>query len=172
MDFIIKQAVTNDCSSIYSLMKEAAASAGKTGWFASDDLNFIKSHVSDRGLILKACPCSTMPEEIAAFLIIRFPESDPDNLGTYFNLNSTALNHVAHMETVAVGQNYRGNSLQHLLLAAGEREAASRGFSYLMATVHPENIYSLKNFQRLGYKKLGEALKYGGLRRWILGKKI
>ena len=79
---------------------------------------------------------------------------------------------VAHMETVAVAAGFTGHGLQRKLLIEGEKAAAAAGYRHFMATVHPDNHYSLSNFQRLGYKKIAEALKYGGLRRWVLEKSI
>ena len=43
--------------------------------------------------------------------------------------------------------------------------------SYL-GTAHPDNVYSVHNFEQLGYKLVTKALKYGGLPRYIFCKKI
>ena len=177
--FSITAAAPEDCHEIYRLMADTAASVQKKDWFFPDSLEFIRTHIKDRGMILKACPVpseadtsSLRSDRLAAFLLIRFPGPTEDNLGTYLHLSEKELLKVAHMETVAVASGFTGNGLQRKLLIEGEKAAAAMGLRHFMATVHPENHYSLSNFQRLGYKKIAEALKYGGLRRWVLEKSI
>lgn len=177
--FSIKTAVPEDCQDLYRLMTDTAASVQNKDWFFPDSLEFIKKHIKDRGMILKACPAGAeretglfLPDSLAAFLLIRFPGPAEDNLGTYLHLSDSELTQVAHMETVAVASGFTGNGLQQKLLIEGEKAAAALGCRYFMATVHPDNYYSLCNFQKLGYKKIAEALKYGGLRRWVLEKSI
>lgn len=177
--FSIKKAVPEDCQELYRLMTDTAASVRNKDWFFPDSLEFIKTHIEDKGLILKACPSEEgeeanplIQERLAAFLLIRFPGPTEDNLGSYLHLPRKELVQVAHMETVAVASGFTGNGLQRKLLIEGEKAAAAAGCCHFMATVHPDNHYSLTNFQHLGYKKIAEALKYGGLRRWVLEKSI
>ncbi len=46
------------------------------------------------------------------------------------------------------------------------------GISFLMGTAHPENVYSVNKFKKLGYEIVAEDLKYGGLPRYIFCKEI
>lgn len=177
--FSIQAAVPEDCPALYRLMTDAASSVQNKDWFFPDSLEFIKTHIKDRGLILKAYPDEperragmSLQDSLAAFLLIRFPGPAEDNLGTYLHFSEQELMQVAHMETVAVAAGFTGNGLQRKLLLEGETAAAAAGYRHFMATVHPDNHYSLSNFQRLGYKKIAEALKYGGLRRWVLEKSL
>lgn len=197
--FSIAPAVPEDCASLYGLMRQAASSVPHPDWFSADSLEFIQRHVCECGFILTAraagysesCPRpssshprpdsrfpglsasdSLLSPPPAAFLLVRFPGSEKDNLGRSLNLTPSQLLQVAHMETVVVSKAYIGHGLQRALLCEGERRAAAMGFRYLMATVHPDNLYSLNNFERLGYKKIELAVKYGGLPRWIMGKTV
>ena len=179
LQFSIQAAVPEDCPALYRLMTDTAFSVQNKDWFFPDSLEFIKTHIKDRGLILKACPDGpeggagqAARDSLAAFLLIRFPGPTEDNLGTYLSLSGQEHMQVAHMETVAVAAGFTGYGLQRKLLIEGEKAAAAAGYRHFMATVHPDNHYSLSNFQRLGYKKIAEALKYGGLRRWVLEKSI
>lgn len=191
MTFSILPAVLSDSPDICRLMNEGAESVAKKEWFCPDTREFIERHMEQQGFILKAvckegehplrahgslcrnaADSSSAQGRIAAFLLVRFPGLDQDNLGTSLHLSALDLPLVAHMETVVVSRAYTGNGLMRRLLKAGEEKAASMGFRFLMATVHPDNLYSLRNFQCLGYEKIEEALKYGGLRRWILGKRL
>ena len=191
MTFSIISAVLSDSPNIYRLMNEGAETVAQKEWFCPDNQEFIENHMDRQGFILKAVceeeenqlPAGSAPDRditgsipaqgsIAAFLLVRFPGLDSDNLGSSLHLSARELPLVAHMETVVVSRAYTGNGLMRRLLRAGEEKAASMGYRFLMATVHPENLYSLRNFQCLGYEKIEEALKYGGLRRWILGKRL
>ena len=57
-------------------------------------------------------------------------------------------------------------------MEAAEEQLRSAGFRWLMGTAHPDNVYSVHNFEQLGYKLVTKALKYGGLARYIFCKKI
>lgn len=56
------------------------------------------------------------------------------------------------MDSVAILPPWRGLGLQRRLEALGEEEAARRGCRHLVATVHPDNRYSLDNFLAAGFK--------------------
>ena len=75
-------------------------------------------------------------------------------------------------EIAMVRSAYRGNGLQKELMEAAEEQLRSAGFRWLMGTAHPDNVYSVHNFEQLGYKLVTKALKYGGLPRYIFCKKI
>ncbi len=56
LQFSIQAAVPEDCPALYRLMTDTAFSVQNKDWFFPDSLEFIKTHIKDRGLILKACP--------------------------------------------------------------------------------------------------------------------
>ena len=43
---------------------------------------------------------------------------------------------------------------------------------YSYATVHPDNLASLKSLDNIGYKKYKEKLMYGGKIRYIMRKEL
>ena len=79
---------------------------------------------------------------------------------------------VAHMDTAAVLPQYRGHQLQYRLMQAAEADLRALGFRYLMGTIHPDNIYSMNNGLKQGYRIIGEKIKHGGKRRAILMKEL
>ena len=91
---------------------------------------------------------------------------------SWFSMDESQLSLVAHMEIAMVRSSYRGNGLQKKLMEAAEEQLRSAGFRWLMGTAHPDNVYSVHNFEQLGYKPVTKALKYGGLPRYIFCKKI
>jgi len=69
-------------------------------------------------------------------------------------------------ETVFVSPLYRGYGLQSTLISKLTDIAKQNGKDFIVATVHPNNIYSSSNFLKNGYKKLNDIplSKYGSVR--------
>lgn len=97
---------------------------------------------------------------------------DLHNYGYDLEFNEDKLLTVGQIESTIVDPEYRGNGLQKKLCEALEILAREEQKNYIMATVSPMNPYSLNNFLKLGYINEKEKLKYGGLRRYILCKKL
>ena len=87
-------------------------------------------------------------------------------------LKEKDLERVAHMEIAMVDKKFRGRGLQKKLMEVAEDRLELLGFRWLMGTAHPENVYSVHNFQKLGYEIVAEALKYGGFLRYVFCKEI
>ena len=71
-----------------------------------------------------------------------------------------------------VDEEFRGRGLQKELMKTAEEHLKFLGYHWLMGTAHPENVYSVNNFKKLGYEIVAEDLKYGGLPRCIFCKRI
>lgn len=110
-------------------------------------------------------------ERIAAMIMIRTQALDPHLtdmlLSCGMSPESTAL-----MDVVAVHEQHRGRGLMAALSQLAEEELRSRGFTALVATVHPDNVYSLNNFKNTGYHVLQEGRFYGGQRRYLVCKTL
>lgn len=152
----------------------------ESDWFETEDIEFAEKHICEEGFTLLAeCKrqdahsCQKM--DIAGFLMVRFPGNQEDNLGRYLNLTQEEKQTVAHLEIAVVSPKYQGNQLQYRLFCEAERildeEWMKEEISYLMATVHPDNGYSLKNIEKLGMKVIAEDTMYGGKRRFVMWKK-
>lgn len=152
-----------DVFRISEISEEAYRQMEHKEWFVRDDMECIKRHIEQEGFILKAL----VSGETAGFLMVRRPGAAMDNLGAYLDLSEEERNLVAHMETAAVDINYRGLGIQKRLMAEGEAILRSQGYKYLMGTAHPDNLYSVNNFLKLGYEIIAEDKKYGGLSRYI-----
>ena len=110
--------------------------------------------------------------KLAAVFVARTKELGEENHGKYMNLKEKDLERVAHMEIAMVDKKFRGRGLQKKLMEVAEDRLELLGFRWLMGTAHPENVYSVHNFQKLGYEIVAEALKYGGLPRYVFCKEI
>ncbi|MEE0418843.1 MAG: GNAT family N-acetyltransferase [Lachnospiraceae bacterium] len=157
-----------DITEIFHIMKQAEKKMKYPEWYVTEDRDYIFEHVENRGMILKA----EEEGEILAFLLIHFPETEEEHLGDYLKLSDGDKRLTAYMDSVAVRPRARGRGLQRRLLAFGEEMLRAQGYRYLCATVHPDNRYSRANFLELGYHEVARALKYGGLPRIVMCKKV
>ena len=165
----IVNATPNDIPDILAIMDEALRAAPHKDWYMTDDAQFIERHMGSEGYTLKCVD----GDRVAAFLIVRYPKDAKDNLGLYFpELTMQKLEEIAHMESISVRREYRGKGLQKKLLLAAEAIERKKGTQCLMATVHPDNCFSLNNFLSVGYECLLETRKYGGVRRKVIYKDI
>ena len=165
----ITYAVPKDISEILFVMEEGFVSTKNKDWYVTDDREFIERHIETEGYILKYM----LDNKIAGFLIVRHPKGAEDNLGRYLaDCPEDTLLKVAHMESAAVLPEFRGQKIQRKLLARAEEIERKRDTHYLMATVHPDNVYSAGNLEQAGFECLLETEKYSGLRRKVMCKKL
>lgn len=164
----IRRAERNDELKITSVMEQASHSLPDSSWFVADDVEFVIRHLEKEGMTLLAF----IKEEPAGYLMIRIPETAEDNLGWDLQLSHDELMCVAHMESIAVLPQFRGLGVAGKLLMQGEEILRQKGYSNLLATVHPNNLASLHNFEKLGYGIKKKVLKYGGKERLIVYKQL
>lgn len=108
---------------------------------------------------------------IAMGVYARYGESE-DNYGFDLGIRGGGLLKVSQIDSVAVLDEFRGNSLQKLICRELEEIAKSEGYNTLCTTIAPNNPYSIKTFEDLGYEIIKEKEKYGGMRRYILKKAL
>ena len=77
-----------------------------------------------------------------------------------------------HVESAVVASEYRGYALQGRMLQEAEHLIDRAKYSYLMATVSPENPASYKTLEKLGYELVLTKEKYGGLMRRLYIKNM
>lgn len=164
-----------DVAAIYEIMADAKARLKDPDWYCIDTPEYIRQHIAPefplakkQSFTLKALSGGT----IAAFLIVRYPGPEPDNLGYYLDFSPRQLGQTALMDSAAVLPAFRGRGLQKKLLARAEAYVRDSGGRYLMATVHPENRGSLGSFLALGYEVAASVTLYGSLPRNIMLKRL
>ena len=111
-------------------------------------------------------------DKLVACFLLTFPHLDEENLGHDINFDDDKLLMVAHMDSVAVDSSYRGRGYQNILMKKAEEDAIKLGYKYLMCTIHPNNIFSMQNALKLGYKNVLTKAKYGGKIRAIMLKEV
>jgi GNAT superfamily N-acetyltransferase len=117
--------------------------------------------------------------DLIAYRYIGFPGMARKNLGNDINIPEQELIKVAHLETTVVHPEYRGNSLQSLTLQQAMPMVKDFGYSHLLCTVSPQNIYSLYNIIKNGLRIKALKRKYGtddngrdGVWRFILHRNL
>ena len=58
--------------------------------------------------------------------------------------------------------NYVGNGLQKIIINYLEQISKKLGYKYAISTIAPDNLFSIRNFEKCNFVKLGEVeLKRG-----------
>lgn len=173
LGFDIEQAQEQEGPEIYDFMQRIYEGIPDKSWFSMDKEEKILHYVTTSGFALKAEEYRGGNEhELGGIFIARTSELGEENLGKYLNLDEEELARVAHMEIAMVDEKFRGKGLQKSLMEAAEEHLKFLGYHWLMGTAHPENVYSVNNFRKLGYEIVAKDLKYGGLPRYVFCKKI
>lgn len=181
--FIIERAAASDVDKIMEIIHTAVKQLPDPAWFVDDTKEFFAAHIEEKGFTLKAVlsdetnamSVDSQPvtsNAMAAFLTVRFPKYDKDNLGFSMNFDETDLLKVAHMETAVVHPDYRGNHLEKLLFEEAIEILKTTNYCHLLGTVHPDNIASVKCFLSNGFHIEQTVKKYGGLLRHVMYRKI
>lgn len=167
-DYTIRFARYSDLGRVNSIMDRMESQIDDTSIFVSDDEDFIRNHIKDEGFIVVAGHSN----KVIAFLIVRFPHMNEDNLGLDLGMDEEDLMKVCHMESVIVLDRHRGNALQQKLISYSEPIAHAMGYPHAMATVSPDNPHSLDNFVAMGYEEIMRKVKYDDVERIILKKEL
>ena len=168
MKFEFRRAENKDLPMIMDLIMEAKGRVPDPEWFETEDMEFAKKHIDEEGFTILAEQGGRM----AGIMMVRIPGRQEDNLGEYLKLEESQMQRVAHLEIAVVAPEFQGNQLQYRLFCMAEEALKEQGFIYVMATVHPENRFSLRNMEKLGMKQVAEVRKYGGKLRWVMWKEI
>lgn len=165
----LRLAGKQDLDGIWQVMEQVRTTMARPEWFVADDQDYIRRHIDgEDGFTVVA---ETDDGTIAAFFAIDYPGLREYNLGHEIGLTEEERLQTAHMDTVGVRPEYRGQHLMARLLEAAEEQLAGTRYRHLMCTIHPDNHYSLDNMRRHGYQIVATKEKYGGLPRHILYKK-
>lgn len=180
MNFWIERAKTEDVNALAEVMDRVADNMNNPAWFIRDDAAFIGARIGsvplskeDRGFVLKAMADTDKGPVLAGFFMVDFPGTGERNLGHHLNWDEEKLKQVAHMDSVVILPEFRGNGLQYRLMEQAEALIlAETDFTKLLATVHPDNAFSLHNILKQGYEIAGEVMKYGTYRRYVVKKEF
>ena len=169
----IRMAKETDAENIIRVMEKVSHNMPHADWFVAGGREYIESHIEEDGFIyLAEAFLAEDAPEVAGFFVVDFPGDSEHNLGLDIGFTSEQCRRVVHMDTAVVAEGWRGLGLQAKLMDACEKELSHRGWEYLLATIHPDNIYSLNNALNGGYQVMATKEKYGGKLRHIMMKKL
>lgn len=170
MKFIIKEGSINDIKEIIDAIKYLHDIIENKEWYAIGLANYDKilDKLNDEAIIVKAL----YNNELAGFLLAERHINPNGELAK--EIPKDELSSSIEMDNAGVLPKYRGNHLQESLILKAESIIKEKDSSikYSYATVHPDNLASLKTLEKAGYKKYKEKLMYGGKIRYIMRKEL
>lgn len=111
-------------------------------------------------------------DKLIAFAVLYDGQNTIENIGRDIGIAEENLNFVVNFKLVIVLPDYRGNGLQQELIHKLEAIAKANNKRIMCATISPFNTYSIKNFERSGFKFHSKKTKYGNLERCIYYKNL
>ena len=168
--FTIEYATLGDMPSIMNIVTKSVPLIPDSDWFVGDTEEFYSRHIEESGFILKAV--SDSDKCLAAFFIVRYPGMEEDNCGYDLSYTKQQLLETAHMESCIVHPDYRGHHLESRLMSEAINILKSTNYRYLLGTVHPDNIPSVKAFLSNDFHIAKTLKKYGGKLRHIMYRNL
>ena len=162
--FSISQIEPSDLPTVLDCMNEIYRELPEKSWFSMDEREDLIRYMTVSGFGLKAeAVAADGRKELAAVLWHGLPISVMKIWEVIWNrmIHSFLWWHIWRLPWCAVPI----VAMDCKETNGSRRRAASFcRFRWLMGTAHPDNVYSVHNFEQLGYKLVTKALKYGGLR--------
>ncbi len=111
-------------------------------------------------------------DKLIAFGILYDGLQSEENIGNDIGISEDNLSEVINFKLVIVLPDYRGNSLQKKIINHLSEKAVEKGKKIICATVSPDNVHSIRNFENAGFILHCVKTKYGGLKRNIYYKNL
>lgn len=128
-------------------------------------------YLLENGFALGVFP-ESQPEQPAYVIGCLYPPKE-ENLGVDIGLSQEELTQVAHLEIAMADPDFRGWGMHSQMCAACvEILKQDNRTRFVMATVSPHNLPSLKAVEFAGLSSVLEKEKYGGKLRCIMLKKL
>ena len=168
MEFQIRKGNLQDMDAFLKLLYDAKEATADPEWFFLDPEEEIRGYMRDGVMELWIAMDG---ERMAAGFDLLHLGLDPVNYGYDLDFTEEELLRAVQMDTAAVHPDYRGHGLQRMLMGAAEEEIRKQPGRILLSTVHPDNVYSLNNMQKLGYGIGKKVEKYGSV-RYVMRKDL
>ncbi|WP_249871367.1 GNAT family N-acetyltransferase [Oceanobacillus saliphilus] len=111
-------------------------------------------------------------EKMIAFRAMLAPENDDEGLGADIGLRVEEFSSIIYSEISNVDPDFRGNGLQTYMGKILLRNLDRKKYKYMLATVAPFNIASLKDKFALGMEIAELKEKFGGKLRYLFVKEL
>lgn len=154
-----------DVPEIMDIMTAAHRAMADPSAYITDEEEYVSAHVDGAGFIL----LGEVDGTAAGFFLVCLPGLGENNLGHYLDFSREQLLRTAIMDSAAVRPEYQGLGLMGKMFREAVRRTAGR-YDYLLGTVAPDNIPSLRNFEKCGFQRLKLVVKPGGQKRLLMGR--
>ncbi|BEP29040.1 N-acetyltransferase [Helicovermis profundi] len=112
------------------------------------------------------CLGTIIEKQLVAFRILSYGDSETIELAKDCNIKE--IHQVAFIEATIVKKNFRGNSLQKIMMKLTmDYLKKRRKFKYALSTVSPKNIASIKSLLANGFKLIKLSKMYKGKLRYV-----
>ncbi len=165
MEILIRPATDKDVDIIFHIMHTAQQAMADPSAYITDDRDYIERHISCEGFCLMA----QVRGEMAGFLMVDYPGLGSGNLGYYLGYSEQQLLDTAIMDSAAVLPGYQGLGIMGKMFSMAV-ERTEKEYGILLGTVHPDNIPSRHNFEKLGFTPQMTVTKPNGTKRLLMGK--
>ncbi|MDF2545464.1 MAG: hypothetical protein K0R93_362 [Anaerosolibacter sp.] len=108
--------------------------------------------------------------QLVAFRIIDTPGLGDRNLGKDLNFSEEELWKVSIFDSTVVHPDFRGHGLQFKTLMRSKEILLQQGYQHGLATISPNNLYSVRNLIKAGFVIKEVKKKYGAIADEIDGK--
>lgn len=159
----IKKANINDIHTIIKFQKEVIDKMNNKEFFTPLTKHEFIFPIKNNGIVYLLYYNN---EIIGLFVLTINPEVD---IIEEYKLNDN--NNVGIIDSIMIKESYRGSSLQLQGMDIIENDAKKLQIKKLVATIHPDNKYSLNNFIKRKYKIINKINIHNGP-RYIVIKEI
>lgn len=166
--FQMTDLVYSDLDRIVQLQKKAVAHLASPQFLQPLLDGEVACILSGRGRMIG----TFVQDRLVAFRAFFVPGQNGEDLGGDVGMDSEERSGIIYSEVSIVDPHYRGNHLQSLMGKMLMKEVDSSQFRYVLATVAPFNIASIKDKLSLGMEIAALKKKYHGKWRYIFMKDL
>ena len=164
MSIVIRKGTVADTENYIRLLRESKAAMANPEWFCVDPPEEIREMMQSGMMRLWVAMDA---DRLAGAFDYLVPGLESYNYGYDLGFDEAMLLRVVQMDSAAVHPDYRGQGLQKRLMESAEEEIRRESGRILLCTVHPDNVYSLRNVLNQGYVIQKELPKYGSVRCFL-----
>ncbi len=162
--FIVRTLHRADLEQLLTLQRNVLLDLQNVDLFVPLSTLEFECMLQDQGMVIGCY----LEGELIAFHSFFYPKESADNLGIDLDFDHKQLLQVAHLEATCVHPRHRGLGLQTKLTTILLNEMKTRGeYRYILQTVAPDNIASIKSTFKSGLSLVRYKHKYGGKKRFI-----
>ena len=164
-EITLQLAKAEDVPAIMEIMHRAHGAMADPSSYITDNAEYESHYTEQDGFVLLAMD----GEKPVGFFMAAAPGLGKNNLGHYLGFTPEELKGTLMMDSAAVLPDYQGFGIMGMMFARAV-EMGAAAYSYLMGTVAPGNIPSLRNFEKNGFTLRKTITKPGGQVRCLMGK--